>query len=86
MLSKQEDAASVRGSQMVDYASWNGATSVAAWRVLAGGTPDAVAPKATRATQGFETALTVDAQRYVATQALGANGRVLAQSATVSPS
>jgi hypothetical protein len=76
-------ATSVRGSRMVVYASWNGATSVAAWRVLAGSAANALTPTATKATQGFETAINSRAEAYVAVQALAASGRVLAQSATV---
>jgi hypothetical protein len=68
---------------MVVYASWNGATSVAAWRVLAGSAANALTPTATKATQGFETAINSRAEAYVAVQALAASGRVLAQSATV---
>jgi hypothetical protein len=79
-------AASLQGSRMAVYASWNGATSVAAWRVLTGTTASALAPAATKAKQGFETTLSVHAESYVAVQALGANGRVLAQSATLATS
>jgi hypothetical protein len=76
-------AIAVAGNGTV-YASWNGATRVARWRVVAG--PDAEdlhevggGPKT-----GFETALTVTTvQPYVAVQALTAGGRVLAQSAAV---
>jgi Arylsulfotransferase (ASST) len=76
-------ATSARGTRMVVYASWNGATAVLAWRVLAGGAPNTLAPTATKADQGFETAILSRAGRYVAVQALGAKGRVLTQSATV---
>ncbi len=38
------------------YASWNGATGVASWRVLAGGSASAMTPLTTRARSGFETA------------------------------
>jgi hypothetical protein len=71
---------------MVVYASWNGATSVVAWRVLAGAAPSALTPAATTAKQGFETAITSRTERYVAVQALGTHGRVLAQSPTVATS
>jgi Arylsulfotransferase (ASST) len=64
------------------YASWNGATQVAAWRVLAGSRARlqavAQAPRA-----GFETAIALPrsvAGAYLAVQALDAGGRVLAAS------
>ncbi|HZU59364.1 MAG TPA: arylsulfotransferase family protein, partial [Solirubrobacteraceae bacterium] len=67
------------------YASWNGATQVRAWRVLAG--PTARALKALGVSvprRGFETRISVAARRrYVAVQALGRNGDVLGTSAPV---
>jgi hypothetical protein len=61
------------------YASWNGATQVASWRVLGGSTRSglhALVPAVRRA--GFQTAVTVHAKpRYVAIEALDAHGRVL---------
>ena len=64
------------------YASWNGATAVAQWRVLAGSTPRALTPLATAPRHGFETAIAVSrASRYVAVQALGAREQVLGTSA-----
>ena len=43
------------------YASWNGATEVASWRVLAGSLRDALAPVASAAKDGFETAIPLPA-------------------------
>jgi hypothetical protein len=64
-------------------ASWNGATEVAAWRVLAGASIATLAPVATAARTGFETTLVVHAAGpYVAVQALDSAGAVLATSAT----
>ncbi len=40
------------------YASWNGDTRTASWRVLAGATAQTLAPVATAAASGFETAIT----------------------------
>jgi Arylsulfotransferase (ASST) len=59
------------------YASWNGATGVASWRVLAGTGADHLAVVANAARSGFETAITVP-QGYNSfeVQALTANGRV----------
>lgn len=65
-------------------ASWNGATEVASWRVLAGATSGALAPVATGAKSGFETTIKAStAGPYVAVQALDGSGNVLGTSATV---
>ncbi len=65
------------------YASWNGATRVAAWRVLAGPRPGALHPVSRERRTGFETALTLHQQpRDVAVQALDAAGEVLGTSPT----
>ncbi len=69
------------------YASWNGATQVASWRVLAGPSPQQLAPVATAARTGFETAIGtpggVGPATYVAVQALDASGAVLGTSPTI---
>ena len=66
------------------FASWNGATEVASWRVLAGASVNALAPRATMPVGGFESSLTLpDPYPYVAVQALGAAGQLLATSAAV---
>ncbi|HEV3047288.1 MAG TPA: arylsulfotransferase family protein, partial [Solirubrobacteraceae bacterium] len=67
------------------YASWNGATGVAAWRVLAGSSPASLAQVAQATREGFETAIAVPAATAgpdMAVQALGASGQVLDTSAT----
>jgi Arylsulfotransferase (ASST) len=64
--------------------SWNGATSVVSWRVLAGASPSALAPVASAAKTGFQT--TIDARTfgpYLAVQALDGSGAVLATSPAV---
>jgi Arylsulfotransferase (ASST) len=69
----------------VVYASWNGATEVASWRVLAGSSPTALAPVASAPKAGFETAIAMPAPasaRYVAVQALNGAGAVIGVSAT----
>jgi hypothetical protein len=64
--------------------SWNGASEVASWRVLAGASPSALAVAATVAKAGFQTTIAAPgAGPYVQVQALGAAGNVLASSATV---
>ena len=67
------------------YASWNGATQVAAWRVLGGAGPhDLKSLGRTAGWSGFETSIAVPAgPRYLAVQALNRTGRVLAVSAPV---
>jgi len=70
------------------YASWNGATSVASWRLLAGGSASTRSLRTilTAPRSGFETALSVPGGAigpYLAVQALDATGRVLATSAAV---
>jgi len=70
----------------VVYASWNGATEVASWRVLAGASPGSLAPVLTAPKSGFETAIATSASesgRYVAVQALGGSGAVLGSSRTI---
>ena len=60
------------------YASWDGATEVVAWRVLAGKDASHLATVATRAKNGFETAiaLTSSFKKYKV-QALDSKGHVL---------
>jgi hypothetical protein len=73
------------GSSATVYASWNGATEVTSWRVLAGSSPKALAPVATAPKAGFETAIAIPASvsgRYVAVQALNGAGAVIGVSAT----
>jgi Arylsulfotransferase (ASST) len=63
------------------YASWNGDTRTTSWRLLAGSSPQALAPVATAPRSGFETTLaTPAAAPYVQVQALGASGEVLGTS------
>jgi arylsulfotransferase ASST len=77
------------GDETAVYASWNGASEVAFWRVLAGPGADALAPAATMPDTGFESTITYpDAfpehkVEYVAVQALGASGQLLGTSPTV---
>jgi Arylsulfotransferase (ASST) len=68
------------------YASWNGATGVASWRVLAGPTPATLTPLAGTARTGFETAISLPAAvagENVAVQALDGSGAVLGSSPAV---
>ncbi len=73
--------ASPSGSGLSVAVSWNGATDVASWRVLAGSDPAHLAPAASAAKSGFETTIAVPAPGpWVAVQALDAGGTVLATS------
>jgi Arylsulfotransferase (ASST) len=67
------------------FASWNGATNVSSWRVLAGTSPSAMQTLETVADTSFETAIELPRVSYVAVEALDATGRTLATSATVQP-
>jgi hypothetical protein len=74
-----------RGGTKTVYASWNGATAVASWRVLAGDDPKSLEPVGEpEPANGFETTLRADTNAdFVAVQALDAEGNVLATSAAV---
>ncbi len=72
------------GAATTVYASWNGATGVRSWRVLAGATPTTLATLAEAPSSGFETAVTVPSAAAVfAVQALGPAGEVLGGSHAV---
>ncbi len=78
-------AVTKRGSRMVVYASWNGATSVWSWQVLGGTSASALRPLATSRSHGFETGIETSAQRAVAVQALDRAGHVLGRSVVTGP-
>jgi hypothetical protein len=66
------------------HMSWNGATGIASWRVLAGAKPGALAPRATVASSGFETEAILPAKwAYVAVRPLDAAGHELGASEPV---
>jgi Arylsulfotransferase (ASST) len=66
------------------YASWNGATELRRWVVLAGGDPDGLQRIATRPKQGFETTIEVgEDARFYAVQAVDARGKVLGRSEAI---
>jgi hypothetical protein len=73
-------ARQVNGATTV-YASWNGATQVSSWRVLAGSTSNQLSKVATVARSGFETAIAVPSNyQSFKVQALDASGRVIGTS------
>ena len=74
-------AAQKKGNRATVYASWNGATSVARWRVLAGHDARHLAIVATRARSGFETAIGLKSSyRAYKVVALDSKGHVLKRS------
>jgi hypothetical protein len=74
----------MRGGGLVTiYASWNGATRVARWRVLGGRNRHAMRAVAVTAKRGFETAITIRSHADVAVVAVDRSGRVLSRSRTV---
>jgi hypothetical protein len=74
-----------RGRAFV-YASWNGATEVRSWRVLAGQSRGGLRAIAEAPKHGFETRIAVPAgSRYVQVQALDERGRALRASQAVRP-
>jgi hypothetical protein len=76
-------ATTSQGSTTNVYVSWNGATQVASWRVLAGSAANALQAVVTTSRQGFETQIAIATQPYVAVQALDAAGHTLATSSVV---
>jgi hypothetical protein len=71
------------GPRTTVYASWNGATGVSRWRVLTGARPAAFRTLTTVPWRGFETTIAGPAERYVAVEALDADGGVIGQSRAV---
>jgi hypothetical protein len=69
------------GEETIVHASWNGATDVASWRVLAGKAPGSLAPQTTMPASAFESSTTLPVKyAYVAVQALDSAGRALGTS------
>ncbi|HEX4627999.1 MAG TPA: arylsulfotransferase family protein, partial [Gemmatimonadales bacterium] len=69
---------------VVAYASWNGDTRTARWRLLAGSAAGALAPVATSARSRFETAIVLPSPAsYLAVEALDASGAVIGRSRTI---
>ena len=74
-------AARQRDGKTTVYASWNGATQVTSWRVMAAAGAGRMTAVATTAKSGFETAIPMR-QSYTSfeVQALAADGRVIGTS------
>jgi hypothetical protein len=70
------------------YASWNGATQVSSWRVLAGATPSSLSAVAQAPRSGFETAISLPSGTVgpdLAVEALSEAGAALGTSAVHAP-
>lgn len=75
-----------KGNQVKIYASWNGATEVDTWRVLAGSGQDQLGPVGSVPWEGFETAIAIRTEEpYVAVRAEDGSGRVLGTSEAIKP-
>jgi EmrB/QacA subfamily drug resistance transporter len=79
-------AARQRDGKTTVYASWNGATRVTSWRVMAAAGAGRMTAVATTAKSGFETAIPMR-QSYTSfeVQALAADGRVIGTSKPFTP-
>lgn len=73
------------GGTTTVYASWNGATTVASWQLLAGSSGKQLAPVSTTPRGGFETTIPAPAAAFFEVRALSAAGRVLGTSKPVQP-
>jgi hypothetical protein len=83
-LAAPDLAARRTASRHLLYASWNGATEAAAWRLEAGVVAGALEPAGTVPRRGFETRLVAPAgARYAAVAALDRRGRPLRRSQVV---
>lgn len=72
------------GSSTTVWASWNGATDVASWRVLAGEAPTSLRQRARTSSSGFQSSIAIPGRyAYVAVQALDAANRPLRSSPVI---
>jgi hypothetical protein len=72
------------GEETIVHASWNGATEVARWQVLAGARPGSLTARAVIGSAGFETSTTLPQKyAYAAVRALDSAGRTLGTSGAV---
>jgi hypothetical protein len=74
------------GSEVTIYVSWNGATDVATWQMLAGPKPGKLKPVVSVPHKRFETAVTLETDEpYLAVKAEDSAGGELATSGAVEP-
>jgi hypothetical protein len=71
------------GNRRAVQVSWNGATEVAQWRILAGPSAGALSPVASARRTGFQTTISTRATRYLSVQALDRAGAVIGVSRVV---
>ncbi len=72
------------GEETIVHASWNGATEVASWRILAGKAAGSLRALATVPDSGFESSAILPRRyAYAAVQALGSSGQLLGSSRPV---
>ena len=74
--------ATANGSNLSVSASWNGDTRTAKWRILTGASASSLQTAATVDRTGFETTTTVPSGRFLAVQALDADGKVIGRTET----
>jgi len=68
------------------YASWNGATEVATWQVLAGPSPERLKPVKSVPREGFESVIELQTtQPFIGVEAKDHSGRVLGTSKPIKP-
>jgi hypothetical protein len=79
-------AARTRGATAAVYASWNGATDVAAWQLLSGTAAGHLTPVSRTPKSGFETVIPASPAAFYEVRALSPSGSVLASSKVVAPS
>jgi predicted lipoprotein with Yx(FWY)xxD motif len=85
-LTKPSIAVRRSGAKATVLASWNGATQVTSWEVLAGSGRHRLGAVRVLARHGFETTIRVKSKlAFFEVKALGAAGRVLGTSAAVKP-
>ena len=78
--------ASTRTGRLIAFVAWNGATDVAAWRVLGGAGKDSLAPLGDTPWADFETKIDLRVKpAFIKVQALDAAGKVLGESAVIAP-
>ena len=81
-LTKPSGAVLRGGGKTIVYASWNGATKVASWRILAGSGAANLNVVQSQNLTGFETAISVPGHYQVfKVQALDGDGHVIGTSA-----
>ena len=84
--SRPQAAARLAAGRETAYASWNGSTKLAGWRVLAGASVSQLHPVAHGAKRGFETAIRLPGTyAVIEVVALDAGGKTLATSTPVRP-